>query len=291
MPTATVVVPSKGTEPFFKRTVEGLLETSTSGSLGVWAVTDGYVAPREDRVHDDRVTYLSLEPSASNQKRQAINYAIAQSSGEFVASCDAHVVMSEGWDSVLIRDHKEDNWVQVPERRRLDPFEWKEQIQYNKPHIRSEYWMWQGVTDKVRPALHGYRWDERSREMEGVPLFETPTMQASFWWMKRSWFQYCGFMDMRYTGWGQEAESIALGGAYNGGKLLSNTSCNFSHWHKGQAGRQYHLCRSEVNQSYKYSFDLWVIERKDFFIEYVSRFPPFPNWSSDWVEKLYGGNQ
>ena len=46
--------------------------------------------------------------------------------------------------------------------------------------------------------------------------------------MTKDWFKRCGFMDLRYQGWGQEGEEIVLATYYNGGSVKTNKNT----WHE-----------------------------------------------------------
>jgi hypothetical protein len=281
-----VIIPSGGPgERFFRNTIEDVL-AKAAGGVEIFAVTDGWVAPAEDRVKDDRVTYLEMPDLPGNHKRDCINEAVRRCAGEYVMSLDCHCKVGEDFDAILTRDHQP-NWVQVPQRRRLDWLTWSEQDQCGKPPISFEYWMWRDLVKDERAGLHGFKWDARSIELADVPIAPTPTMQASCWFMTREWFlQNDIFSPEGYTGWGQEAEQISLLTAMNGGHLISNSNTYFLHWHKGSAGRQYLLDRDETRLSYAYSFNLWLRERLDFFVSYIQRFPRMPRWPENWEEIL-----
>ena len=282
----TVIIPSGGPdECFFRKTIEDVLEKGVN--VEVYAMTDGWVEPSDNRVKDDRVTYVALPESPHNHKREAVNLAISQCSGQYVMSLDCHCLVSDSFDRVLVRDHH-DNWIQVPQRRRLDPFNWCEQEQFGKPHIGAEYWMWRDLIKSDLPGLHGYRWDALTlaMEAEGTLLFPTPTMQASCWFATKAWIADNDlFTSEGYTGWGAEAEALALGTAWIGGQLMSNSDGVFyAHWHKGSNGRRYKLNRGETHQSYRFAHNLWVKERHEFFISYLNRFPRMPNFPDNWAE-------
>jgi glycosyltransferase involved in cell wall biosynthesis len=279
----SVIIPSK-TEKYFKRTIEDVLEKSTS-EIEIYAVTDGYI--EEDIVNDPRAIYLPLEYSTSNQKRHGINKAVSLCSGDYVMALDAHCMVDKGFDTQLIKDHQP-NWVLIPQRRRLDAANWCEQDQCGRPPIAYEYFMWDPLFKNHE--LHGYKWDFRTLERQDIMIDDTAEFQGSCWFMSRDWFNKCGFMQIEgYTGWGSEAEEIALKTRQMGGFVKTDKNTNYYHLHKGKTyGRMYHLNKSEQKASWVYAYNHWVVENKDFFIKYINSFPPMPNWPTNWESQLYG---
>jgi len=282
----SVIIPSK-TEVFLKQTTEDVLKNAT-GSVEVIVGLDGY----EDieKVNDSRVTYFSIPSSPSNQKRQLVNKAVEMAKGEYVMSLDAHCMVAKGFDEQLIKDHQS-NWVQIPQRRRLDAESWCEQDQCGRPPIDYEYLMWRPVLQK--DGFHGYKWDERTLTRKDIIIDDIMTIQGSAWFMSKKWFERCGFMQIKgYTGWGQEGEEISFTTWLTGGRVVTNKNTWYAHLHKGRTyGRMYHLNKPETLESYKYSYDFWINNRPlknrihnfDWLIE---KFWPIPNWPSDWREKI-----
>lgn len=284
-PITTVIIPSK-TEIFLKRTIEDVLEKAT-GEIEVLPVVDGYYPPDNEIVKDPRVRYIHLEPSQNAQKRHGINRAVSESKGDYVMSVDAHVMFAKGFDEQLIKDHNP-NWVQVPRRHRLDAENWCLQTQSDtRPPIDYEYIMWPLNFDP--PALHGFKWDQRTLERMNIPIDDTIQFQGSCWFMTKEWFQRRGFMQVEgYTGWGQEAEEITMETYKNGGFVKTNKNTWYAHLHKGEKyGRMYWMSRSENRASYAYSWDKWTNKNRDFFISLVEKYGPFPGWPKNWKDKLW----
>lgn len=282
----SIVIPSKN-ERFLQRTIQDILE-KTRGDVEVFPVLDGYEPPESEIVHDPRVHYVRLPKQDYSQKRQAINRVVNDlAKGEFVMSLDAHCMMAPGFDTQLAKDHQP-NWVQVPRRNRLDPEAWSLQPQSDdRPPIDYEYIMWSLIEE--RKELHGFKWDARTLERAHIMLDETMEIQASCWFMTKKWFQERGFMDLKYEGWGQEGEEIVMETYKHGGKVITNKNTWYAHLHKGKKyGRMYHLSTEENKRSYRYSFNYWVHENKEFFINFIERFMPIPKWPADWKEQLYG---
>jgi len=289
----TIIIPSK-TEIFLKRTIEDVLEKAT-GDIEIIAVVDGYYPPLNEIVDDPRVTYLHLEPSRNAQKRHGINKAVEMATGDFVMSVDAHIMFAKGFDEQLIKDH-EPNWVQVPRRHRLDAENWCLQPQSdNRPPIDYEYIMFPPLVhenDDGMKSIHGFKWDVKTIARMDIPIDDIIEFQGSCWFMTKEFFQRMGFMEINgYTGWGQEAEEISFKTWKAGGRVVVNKNTWYAHLHKGEKyGRMYWMSRAENRESYKYAYNKWIIEEKDFIISLFEKFNQdfkMPGWPLDWKEKLW----
>lgn len=281
----TIIIPSK-TERFLEKTIRDVLLNAT-GDIEILPILDGYSVPKEEFVDDARVRYLSMPPSKHTQKRQGINLGVAEATGEYVMSLDAHCLVARGFDEQLIKDHQP-NWVQIPRRHRLDAEKWDLQPQGDKrPPIDYEYIMFRPLISKDQMGLHGFKWESKTIEKMDIPIDDTITFQGSCWFMTKDWFNKMGFMDLAYTGWGQEAEEISFTTWKNGGRVVTNKNTYYAHLHKGaKYGRMYWMSRDENRKSYAYSSDFWLNKNRDFFISLVEKFMPMPGWPKDWRKLL-----
>ena len=281
----SIIIPAR-TEKYLNRTIEEVLSKSV-GEIEIFPVLDGYGDTPYEKIVDKRVKYLSL-PVPDNyerHKRQAINAAVSISHGKYVMWLDAHCVLAKGFDEVLAKDC-EDNWVVVPRRYRMDLGKWDKKIELDRPPIDYEYFMWQYLKKKRR--LAGYKWEIKSTAKKDTPIDDIFTCQGSFVFMTRKHFDRMGFMKVDgYTGWGQEGEEVCLTTLLNGGRAVVNKNTWYAHLHKGQMhGRMYKW--TSVRPSYDYSYNYWVNENKDFFVELINNYRPIPNFHHDWEKKLYG---
>lgn len=281
----SIIIPAR-TEKYLNKTIEEVLSKSV-GEIEIFPVLDGYGDTPYEKVIDKRVKYLSL-PLPDNyerRKRQGINAAVSISHGKYVMWLDAHCVLAKGFDEVLTKDC-EDNWVVVPRRYRMDLEKWDRKIELDRPPIDYEYFMWQYLKKKKR--LAGYKWDIKSTAKKDVLIDDIFTCQGSFVFMTRKHFDRMGFMKTEgYTGWGQEGEEVCLTTLLNGGRAVVNKNTWYAHLHKGQMhGRMYKW--TSVQPSYDYSYNYWVHENKDFFVDLISNNLPIPNFHHDWEKKLYG---
>lgn len=280
----SIIIPSR-TEKFLNNTIKDVLKKAT-GEIEVFVVLDGYGDIPYEKIEDKRVKYISLPEPVNNErhKRQGVNIAVSLSKGKYICWMDAHCAVGEGFDEILAKDC-EDDWVVVPRRCRMDVENWTG-INWHKPPIDYEYWMWQHLK---RGRLAGYKWDTKTIERMNVPIDDIFTAQGSFFFMTKKHFDRMGFMKIEgYTGWGQEGEEICLTTILNGGRAVVNKNTWYAHLHKGKRfGRMYRWTRDDAKESYDYSFNYWVYQNKEFFISIINKFGLFPNWKPNWKDKIY----
>lgn len=278
----SVIIPSR-TEPFLNNTIRDVLKNAV-GDIEVIPVLDGYEP--DELVDDPRVRYIRLPEMPGMHKRIALNEAVTVSTAEHIMCLDAHCMVSEGFDEVLVRDCK-DNWVMIPRRHRLDAENWCIQPHDGRPPIDYEYWMWQNFK---KGHLHGYKWNQRTIDRMDIPIDETLVFQGSAFFMHKDWFYTIG--PLRTEGFGgfiQDPEEVANFTRMNGGKVMTNKNAYTAHLHKGKTyGRMYPWDGSEARAGNAYSYDLFVNKRRKEFVELIDRFFPIPNWPSDWKERIFG---
>jgi GT2 family glycosyltransferase len=196
-------------------------------------------------------------------------------------------MMAPGFDTVLKRDWQE-KWVMIPRRQRLDAENWCLQTQVDKrPPIDYEYIIFSQLLTN-REGIHGFKWDERTLARWDIPIDDIITFQGSCWFMSKDWFKERGYMDLKYQGWGQEAEEISFETWKNGGRVVVDKNTWYAHLHKGDKyGRMYWMSRDENRKSYQYSYNRWIIENKDFFISLIKKFEPLPSWPENWRERIW----
>jgi len=283
----SIIVPAR-TEKFLNRTIEELLEKAT-GEIEIIPVLDGYELKDDHYIDykmivDPRVKYISLPNNGQRQKRMGINAGVSISKGEYVMWIDAHCAIAKGFDEVMARDCQDD-WIMVPRRYKMNPKTWDREEWEGRPPIDYIYPMLQYLRKRKRIA--GYRWDDRGRERKDTMIDEIMMTQGTLIFMSRKWYNKMGFMQCEgYTGWGQEGEECCLKTIKEGGRAVVNKNTWYAHLHKGQMhGRMYKW--STVEPSYSYSFNYWVHENKDFWIDLIEKNRPIPNYRDDWITKIY----
>ena len=282
----SIIIPSRK-EIFLNHTIRDVLKNATQ-EIEVFPVLDGYEP--DELIEDPRVTYIRLPEAKHTQKRHGINKAVEMSNGKFVMSLDAHCMVAPGFDEVLTRDCKEENWVMIPRRQRLDAENWCIEKD-ERPPIDYEYIIFSSLI-KDR-SIHGFRWDARTIERMDIPMENTLEFQGSAWLTRKTWFNKIGLMAQLdgemdgYRGWGAEAEEVSFKTYKAGGEVKTDKNTFYCHWHKGKSGRGYWMSRQESRMSYAYAFNKWVIEERDFFISLIEKFAPLPQWPSNWKDKIY----
>jgi len=281
----SIIIPAR-TEKYLNNTINDVLNKA-EGEIEVLVVLDGYGDTPYQKIEDKRVKYISfpLPDNFERRKRQGVNTAVSISHGKYVMWLDAHCVMAPGFDTALAKDCADD-WVVVPRRYRLNPDKWDREEWPDRPPIDYEYWMWCKITKDKR--FSGYRWNQKALDKKDVLIDDIFTCQGSLLFMTRKWFDYCKLMKVEgYTGWGQEGEECCLTTLLNGGRAVVNKKTWYSHMHKGQMhGRMYKW--TDVGPSYRYSYNYWIYEQREFFEKIIDKFGPLPNWKPNWKEIFYG---
>lgn len=256
----------------------------------IYPVCQGEYPKEEELVKDPRVHYLYMEqdPLHQNMKRQAVSLVMNEhADGKYIAWTDSHCAFDYGWNSVLENDSKP-NRVQCPRRNRLDGETFGIQIQGDdRPPIDAEYVMFQPlIQDK---AIHNFKWDARTLALWDETIIDAFCVQASFFYMEKSWWDSNDFMNHElYSGWGNENEDVCWETWFRGGDVKINKKTWYAHLHRGKRwGRGYHLSKKETLDAYAFSYNRWVIERKDFFCSFIERFMPIPGFPSNWKERIY----
>jgi hypothetical protein len=281
----SIAIPSRN-EKFLKQTILDVLKNAT-GEIEIFPVLDGYEPPAEEIVVDPRVQYLRIPLGDGKcHKRQGVNLMVSVCKGEYVMSLDAHCMVAKGFDTQLAKDHKP-NWVQVPRRHRLDAENWCLQDQHGKPPIDYEFLLFDSIL-RSDDCFHGYKWDQRTVERENIPIDDIITFQGSCWFMTKDWYNARGFMDIKYQGWGQEAEELSFETWKAGGEVKVNKNTWYAHLHKGKKyGRMYFMNKNDNLRSYDYARELWLHKNKDFFISLIEKFIPMPKWPENWKEQIW----
>lgn len=282
----SIAIPSRN-EKFLRNTILDVLANAT-GKIEIFPILDGYEPPEEEMVHDDRVKYLRIPLGDGKcHKRQGINKMVEVCNGEYIMSLDAHCLVAKGFDEQLAKDHQP-NWIQIPRRNRLDAENWCIQEQQDgRPPIDYEYIQFKPLLVQ-NEGLHGFRWDERTIARKDIMIDDTFEFQGSCWFMTKKWFLERGFMDIKYQGWGQEAEELSFETWKNGGEVKTNKNTYYAHLHKGKKyGRMYHMNKRDNEKSYAYSYNLWINENREFFEKLIDKFMPLPGWPTNWKEILW----
>lgn len=228
--------------------------------------------------------------------RGSINAGMRLARGDYVMKCDEHTMVDQGYDLKLIRDC-EDDWVVIPRRQRLDPETWK-LIEDGRPPVDYMYveYPYLKPFDKTQ-GLHGAEWKRPDRK--DVMIDDTPTMQGSCYFMKRSYWERLfpdGLDDENYGTFTQEAQEISNKAWLSGGRVVVNKKTWYAHFHKGKKGKGYGFSREQykrhligTEKGRVYSINYWL-NTKDFVHDWAwfvdEKFPDMPGWGKDWKVRL-----
>jgi glycosyltransferase involved in cell wall biosynthesis len=271
----SIIIPSRN-EKYLNRTIIDILKKA-EGSVEIIAVLDGY-----DTERIAGVTYVH-HPEVVGMKN-GINSAAKVATGQYIMKLDAHCIVAPSFDRRLIADHQP-NWIQIPRRHPILEDEWLPNFE---SQINYEYWVF--PLKYSNTSLHGFRWITRQFERKDIMIDDTLTFQGSGWFMARTWWNQCDFMnDEGYNELhAQEAAYLGTTTWLRGGRVVVNKNTWYAHLFKSkQAGRGYHMDERKRRMCYEYSYRHWVHDNKDGFIQLIEKFWPLPGWPDNWKQLLY----
>lgn len=282
----SVIIPARN-ELFLYKTITDLLRTAT-GDIEVIAILDGYWPPAEEIIRDDRVRYV--HKGEAEGMREGINSAAAIATGEYLLKSDAHCKYDVGFDEVLKKYHAEDNWIQIPRRKRLDAEAW-DILDVGKPDVDYEF-----LGSPEYQGAKGSIWTERILARKDKPeymLDENLSFQGSCWFMKKShfWETLGGMQVEGYGSFVREAQELGLKTWLGGGKVMTNKHTWYAHLHKGKKyGRMYFLDQRKMIAGEQYCDDYWFNNRYDKAVHdlawLIERFAPVPTWTPELIESV-----
>lgn len=278
MPRVSVIIPARN-ERFLVPTVQDVL-TKAAGEIEILVVLDGYW-PDPPLPADSRIRVLHY--ARSRGMRPAINAAVQMSRGAYLMKLDAHCMLAEGFDTVLVRDHSDD-WIVVPRRYRLDPEQWCFQ-EVGKPPVDAHFLSY----PFERPGdtscgLHGTIWKSRAKGREHILIDEEMSSQGSCWFMTRRHWDWLGPMDVEHYGnFIQEFQEIGCKTWLGGGQVMVNKQTWMAHLHKGtKYGRGYTMQGTDHARGRDFCTDYWLHDRWPKATRtlrwLIERFWPVPSW-------------
>src|SRR3989344_7244833 len=199
----SIIIPARR-ERFLNQTILDI-QKKLRGDYEIIVTLDGsFASPL------DGVKYIYNKKARG--MRTAINQAVAIAKGKYIMKLDAHCMVDEGIDEKLKAPHQ-DNWVQVPRRKRYDPNTWMLTDQ-DKPDID---YMFVGTSYK------GHKDNDKNRdpELQKKLIDDIEVFQGSSYFMTRDLFNKLGLLDDKNFGkMGSEALEIALKGRDEGGRVV-----------------------------------------------------------------------
>ena len=114
----SIIIPARN-EEFLNRTIEGVLENKR-GNTEIIVVLDGLWAVEPIPQHKD-VTVIYLPKNIG--QRAAMNMMVRISRAKYIMKLDAHCMVSEGFDQIMM-DDMQDDWTMVPTMYNLHALDW-----------------------------------------------------------------------------------------------------------------------------------------------------------------------
>ncbi len=292
----SVIIPSRN-EKYLIPTIEDVFKNAR-GEVEVVAVLEGYWPEGWKELVAKYPNLHTIHHSEALGMRKSINdgAASAISRGtKYLAKFDAHCAFGEGFDEILKADMDKD-WIVVPRRKRLDPETFAPRDD-GRLDIDYHYLTFpDNVKDFGGPGLNGRVWEDRARQRLNKPEFDIDdemSSQGSGWAMHAAYFQQMGFMDSEnYGQFWNEFQELGLSCWLSGGQVKVNKNTWYAHWHKGSAGRGYHLPKEWLAQGATFT-KRWLFNEASSkqtlpFKFLIERFWPVPGWPENWEELVYG---
>jgi len=288
----SIVIPSRN-EMFLQKTIIDLLEKA-KGEVEIVVVLDGYWPPTEEIVDDERVIYL--HKGVSEGMREGINSGVAITSGKYIMKIDGHCMMDEGYDLELIKVH-EDDWVQVPTRRKLDAENWCNVTVGN----RDINYMYLSYPDDPNErggiGLHGKGWGEKNtdRALRNDKVVDLMSAQGSCYFLTKKYFYELDLLDNKnYGPFGSEFQEVGLKCWLSGGRVVRNKNTVYYHLHKGKRyGRGYYLNNKDMDKANQFTNkwikgdDAW--DKQTLPLQWLIKyFWPVPGWTKENYKILFG---
>ena len=225
----SVIIPSRR-ERFLDKTILEI-QKKLKGSYEIIVVLDG-----EDANRINGVKYIYNK--VARGMRTAINQAVAVAKGKYLLKLDAHCMLDQGIDEKLKAVHQ-DNWVQIPRRKRMDANKWKI-ITDDRPDI--DYML-------LDTYLMGHKDNEKNRDLKfrDKLIDDIDTFQGSCYFIRKDYFLKLGLLDDKnFGGSGREAQEIAFKCWMDGGRTVVNKTTWYAHAH---IGRHYARDKEQIGKS------------------------------------------
>lgn len=301
-------------EEFLSRTVEGVLKARRANTEVIVLCDGNWPEPPIK----DNPDVVMIYHSKSIGQRAGINEAIKLSTARYIMKLDAHCIVADGFDKVLVEagDKLGKKVTQVPRMYNLHAFDWKckkcgnrwyqgptpeyccksgESRQRNKDCDGTEF-------ERVivwKPRLHRksdhYRFDNdlkfqywgalgKRPGFEG-DITETMSLLGACFFMNRERYWEIGGSDENWGSWGNQGTEISLKSWLSGGMLVTNRKTWFSHMFRTQGGDfgfPYPQSGKQVSHARKSSQNIFFGNKFDKQIyslfDLVGAFWPVPGW-------------
>jgi glycosyltransferase involved in cell wall biosynthesis len=241
----SIVIPSYK-DPLLHKTIDSLLNHAT-GDIEIVVTLDGYW-PSTPIKADPRIR--NVHHGESRGMREAINSAVAVSTGEYVMRTDEHCEFSPGYDRTLTADCAED-WIVTPRRYCLDPVRW---AVMDVPPV--DYMKLKIVRYDRGEKFSGVEWHRPDRH--DVLIDETMAMQGSCWVMRRSWWDkvIVALQTEGYDTHYQDSHEMVFKTWQAGGQLMVNKQAWYAHKHRAFP-RTHGYGGEKADRCFAYALSVW----------------------------------
>lgn len=286
----SVVIPNRNC-PFTTKTIEDVLKNAGCEVEVIVNVDEKWPTPLSK---DGRVHYI--HPSSPVGLRRGINTCVKLAKGKYILKTDDHCAFGPDFGRILIENHKEDNWVQIPRRYSLDAENWC--INQSRPYRDYMYIDFPRKGKAHDDGVHGVEWYERQRQRitPDFDIDDTPSMQGSCYFMTKNHFDNFlhGLSEEGYGQFSQESQEIGFKTWLGGGALKVNKKTWYAHLHKGrQYGRMYNVpgFNDYTVKASNWSAEHWLNDREpgmihkfEWFID--EKFSDMPSWPVNWKGEI-----
>lgn len=285
----SVIIPSR-VDQYLQQTIDDILQKAEE-DIEIIVVLDGYWTKLKD---DPRVIIVHQGQQHDNfGMRAAIDAGMGLARGEYVMKIDEHCMLDRGFDRKLKADCA-DNWVVIPRRHRLDAEGWTI-IEDGRPPVDYMYLEYPYLKPFDRTqGLHGELW----KKQNDIEIDDTPTMQGSCYFLKKSYWDELfpdGMDEENYGKFTQEAQEISMKVWLSGGEVKVNKKTWYAHFHKGTKGKgygfsteQYRRHEADKEKGRLYCINYWLHTQDyphDFKWFINDKFPDMPNWEG-WEQRI-----
>lgn len=291
----SIIIPSRQPE-FLQKTIDDLL-SKAEGEIEIIVVLDGYW-PDPMIKNDPKVILLHQGEQHNNLgMRAGINAGTRIAKGDYIMKIDEHCMMSQGYDTRL-KSICQDDWLVVPRRKRLDAEKW-ELIEDGRNPIDYMYvsYPYRKLLDSTS-GLYGAEDKQRFYDRKDVEVDDLMTMQGSFWFLKKDYFNKLfpnGMDEENYGPFNHEAQELSCTVWLSGGRVAVDKGSWYAHYHKGRRGKGYGFTREQYarfmaakEKARLYAINYWL-NTKDFKYDWgwlMDRFAPVPTWPKNWQNQI-----
>lgn len=284
----SVVIPNRNS-PFVSKTIQDCLDKAGCEVEVIVNVDEKWPDPL---IEDSRVHYI--HPPAPVGLRVGVNSCVAMAKGKYIMKIDDHCAVGDNYGRILIDNHKEDNWIQIPRRYALNAEEWKIEEQNNDKYpIDYMYIDFPRKGKSHDDGMHGVPWRERREERKDIMIDETPSMQGSCYFMTKNHYQNTlGGMKMDgYGQFAQESQELGFKTWLGGGKVMVNKLTWYAHLHKGNKYGRFYKFPGGTTEASNWSAEHWLNDREPHMMHPFAwfidlQFPNMPSWPEDWKKQV-----